>query len=180
MKPSPVNDESCGVYDYDIVMVQAGVACDEEPKVVSSDIIQMQVSQESSLRTLYNDGEWMQVPTSNMTGSNLCVLFHVPAEYAVEAPAEVRLDLSVLAPGNDVKFEPIIKACNGKKLNYSSRKGSTYIFQTDGTKILSPFENNIEVLLNMTRTQNNMGVVGGARTNYWKITEFSATVVNRK
>ncbi|MBO4513316.1 MAG: hypothetical protein J5746_11175 [Victivallales bacterium] len=180
LRPSPVNDESCGVYDYDIVMVQAEIACDEVPKVVSSDVIQMQVSQDSSLRTLYNDGEWMQVPTTNMTGGNLCVLFHVPPEYSVEAPAEVRLDLSVLVPGNDVKFEPVIKACNGKKLNYTSRKGSTYIFQTEGTKILSPIENNIEVILNMIRTQNNVGIVSGARTNYWKITELSATVVNSK
>ncbi|MBR6371846.1 MAG: hypothetical protein IKS20_01565 [Victivallales bacterium] len=180
LRPSPVNDESYGVYDYDIVMVQAEVACDEVPKVVSSDIIQMQVSQDSSLRTLYNDGEWMQVPTSNMSGSNLCVLFHVPAEYAVESPEEIRIDLSVLAPGNDVRFEPFIKACNGKKLDYSSRKGNTYIFKTEGTKVLSPIESNLEVHLKMTRTQDGMGAVGGARTNYWKITEFSATVVNRK
>ena len=72
----------------------------------------------------------------------------------------------------------LLKDLDGRRIDPSSRKGSTYVFNTEGRTLFSKYASKID--LHIVPKLNSLGSALDTRQNFWKIQSISAKVINKK
>ncbi len=169
--------EPASVYDYDIVFVNVRIPRGEKPAYIDRNMLDFELPVISGFRVCMKDGVWMPLQYTGMEQTSYDILFHIPEEMAVPSPEKVILNLDTTSSGTGLSFKPVLVACDGTRIDYMEKQGSSYTFYPAGKAVVFPVTSQIYLAIRTHVDRAPMGTM--TRTNFWQVHSISAEVYNK-
>ncbi|MBR4220019.1 MAG: hypothetical protein IKR81_02620 [Victivallales bacterium] len=169
--------QPASVYDYDIVFVNARIPRGEKPAIINRGMLDFELPANSGFRLCLKDGIWMPMQYTGMERNSYDILFHVPEEMAVASPEKVILNMDVSTTGAGVTFKPVLVACDGTRIDYMEKQGSSYTFYPAGKAVVSPVTSQIFLAIYLQFEGGPKGAM--TRSNYWQVHDISVDIHNK-
>ena len=169
--------EPASIYDYDIVFVNVRIPHGEKPAFIDRNMIDFDLPVNSGLRICMKDGRWMPLQYTGMEQSSYDVVFHVPEEMAVPSPEKVIFNLETTSSGTGLSFMPVLVACDGTRIDYMEKQGSSYTFYPAGKAVVSPVTSQIYLAMRTHVEGAPMGAM--TRSNFWQVHSISVEIQNK-
>ena len=169
--------QPASVYDYDVVFVNARIPHGEKPAFIDRNMLDFELPANSTFRLSMKDGQWLTTQYTGVQQTGYDILFHIPEEMAIPSPEKVILILDVMTSGAGFSFKPVLVACDGTRIDYMEKQGSSYTFYPAGKAVVSPVTSQVHLSMS---TQNEGAPMGAmTRSNFWQIHSISAEIQNK-
>ena len=169
--------QPASIYDYDIVFVNARIPHGEKPAFIDRNMLDFELPANSTFRLSMKDGQWLPTQYTGVQQTGYDILFHVPEEMVVPSPEKVILNLDVTTSGAGFSFKPVLVACDGTRIDFMEKQGSSYTFYPAGKVVVSPVTSQVHLSMSTLVEGAPMGAM--TRSNFWQVHSISADIQNK-